>query len=206
MKSTAQSSQSPTVTSTVNSLAVSPRGTTCGAEAGPAATAEETVRWALAPSVEAKAGRADGQNAPAGEPIPVVDPGANGAPTSPVLSFPPLDLHPGPRTTLHALQEWEGYVVQVDRDELIARLVDLTAGSTHEEEEAVIPMAEISECDVAAVRVGSIFRWVIGYERSPSGTKKRVSQIVFRDLPRMTERDFREARCWARETMQAFRR
>ena len=88
----------------------------------------------------------------------------------------------------------------------MARLVDLTAGSTHEEEEAVIPLAEISEPDVANVRVGSIFRWVVGYERSPSGTKKRVSQIVFRDLPRMAERDFREARSWAHEMRRAFQR
>ena len=105
-----------------------------------------------------------------------------------------------------ALQEWEGYVVEMDGDELVVRLVDLTAGSTHEEEEAVIPLAEISECDADTVRVGSIFRWVVGYERSPSGTKKRVSQIVFRDLPRMTERDFGEGREWARETMRAFGR
>ena len=62
------------------------------------------------------------------------------------------------------------------------------------------------ERDAAAVGVGSIFRWVIGYELSPAGTKKRVSQIVFRDLPRMMERDFRESRSWARETIQAFKR
>ena len=49
----------------------------------------------------------------------------------------------------------------------------------------------------------SIFRWVIGYERSASGTKKRVSQIVFRDLPRLTRADVREGREWARETMQS---
>ena len=200
MKFTAQSNESPTV----NSLAVSARGTTFGSEAGPAATAEETVRWALAPSVEAKTGRANGQDAPTEMPIPLVDHAGNRADAAPVLSFPPQLSLPRPRATLHALQEWEGYVVEMDGDELVARLVDLTAGSTHEEEEAVIPLAEISECDLATVRVGSIFRWVIGYERSPSGTKKRVSQIVFRDLPRMTERDFREARSWARETLQAF--
>ena len=40
-------------------------------------------------------------------------------------------------------------------------------------------------------------RWVIGYERSASGTKRRVSQIVFRNLPRMTAADFEEGRKWA---------
>ena len=107
---------------------------------------------------------------------------------------------------LHVLQEWEGYVVEMGGDDLVARLVDLTAGSSHEDEEAVIPLAAISESDVAAVDVGSIFRWVIGYERSPAGTKKRVSRIVFRDRPRMEERDFQEGRRWARETIRAFNR
>ena len=51
--------------------------------------------------------------------------------------------------------------------------------------------------------VGSIFRWVIGYERTPEGTRKRVSQIVFRDLPRMTESDLRAGREWARKVAPA---
>ena len=113
---------------------------------------------------------------------------------------------PEPKAFLHVLQEWEGYVVEMRSDEFVARLVDLTAGSTHEEEEALIPWAAISQNDVASVDVGSIFRWVIGYERSAAGTRKRVSRIVFRDRPRMSQRDLREGRRWARETMRAFNR
>ncbi len=141
--------------------------------------ADEDVDLALAsPSVGTQGGP---QHAPADTPIPFSDRAGNEESAAQILSFPPQPAPAGPRATLHALQEWEGYVVEVKRDELVARLVDLTAGSTHEEEEAIIPLAEIAEPDT--VRVGSIFRWVIGYERSPSGTKKRVSQIVFRDLP-----------------------
>jgi len=36
-----------------------------------------------------------------------------------------------------------------------------------------------------------------------SGGKKRVSQIVFRDLPRRTQRDWEKAEAWA-EKMEAF--
>ncbi len=120
-------------------------------------------------------------------------------------SFPPRHASE-PRAALQVLQEWEGYVVEMRSDEFVARLVDLTAGSTHEEEEAVIPLATVSHGDVDTIAIGSIFRWVIGYERAEAGTKKLVSRIVFRDLPRMTERDFREARRWARETVRAFER
>ena len=205
MRFTAQSNESPTV----NSAAVPPRSASFGSEAGAAAlaaTTEETVHLALAPSAEAKAGRENGQDSTTVTPNSLVDRAGNHAGAARTLSFPPRLPPPRPSATLHALQEWEGYVVEMDDHEFVVRLVDLTAGSTHEEEEAVIPLAEISERDAATVRVGSIFRWVIGYERSPFGTKKRVSQIVFRDLPRMTERDFGEGRRWARETMRAFGR
>jgi len=114
-----------------------------------------------------------------------------------ILSFPPPPpVRPG--ATLHALQEWEGYVVEIEDDEFVARLIDLTAGRSYESEEATIPLSELSGDDASRMVLGSIFRWVIGYECSPEGTRKRVSQIVFRDLPRATEADVREGKEWAR--------
>ena len=125
---------------------------------------------------------------------------ANSADTSLLVSFPPPRVPEPPRTaTFHALQEWEGHVVELGDDEFVARLVDITAGRSHESEEAVIPMVEVSECDASRMVVGSIFRWVIGYERSVEGTRKRVSQIVFRDLPRTTMCDLQRGRSWARK-------
>ena len=56
--------------------------------------------------------------------------------------------------------------------------------------------------DFKRLRLGSIFRWVIGYERSASGTKQRVSRIVFRELPVVTEQDIAEAEERARKTAQ----
>ena len=103
----------------------------------------------------------------------------------------------------HALQEWEGYVLEHNEKEFTARLLDLTAGSM-QEDEAIIPLVEISEDDLNRLRPGSIFRWVIGYERSStSETKKRVSQIVFRDLPVMTEKDLSEGEEWAKKIAQS---
>jgi len=121
-----------------------------------------------------------------------------------IVRLPRLPTHRPPATTLHALQEWEGYVVEFDETEFTARLTDLTAGASHEGEEATIPRAELSDRDNARIREGSIFRWVIGYERSAAGTKKRVSHIVFRDLPAFTETDRRRGDAWAQEMMQSF--
>ena len=120
------------------------------------------------------------------------------------IDFPTPPESRAPTTTLHALQEWEGYVVDVGKTDFVARVIDLTVGAEHETEEATIPLAEISDRDTERIREGSIFRWVIGYERSVTGTKKRVSVIVFRDLPAITAADLRDAKAWAEDTARAF--
>lgn len=106
---------------------------------------------------------------------------------------------------LAILQEWEGYVLEVVGDQFVARLIDLTAGSSHEDEEAIIPLSEISHGDAAALQAGGIFRWIIGYERSPSGIEKCVSRIVFRRCRRMTDREYQKGQKWASETRRAFK-
>ena len=114
----------------------------------------------------------------------------------------PEDL---PRTvTFHARQEWEGHVVAINETDFTARLVDLTAGGVHEEEEADIPLEEISDSDAARLQVGSIFRWVIGFKRSALGQKERTSLIVFRDLPAMSRSDQQAGRAWAARIQAAF--
>ena len=126
----------------------------------------------------------------------------NAGDLSPVVNLPLP--HRAPMVSFHALQEWEGYVVEMCATDFVAHLTDLTAGASHEQEEATIPLTELSDHDAARMTTGSVFRWVIGYERSPAGTKKRVSQIVLRDLPAMTEADLRSGEEWARETIRAF--
>ncbi len=106
---------------------------------------------------------------------------------------------PQRRSVLVARQEWEGYVVEIKKNFLVARLTDLTAGSKYESEEATIPLNEIADSDKEKMTIGSIFRWVFGYELSPMGDKKQVSQIVFRDLPRMTKEDFAKGKEWAKK-------
>ena len=109
-----------------------------------------------------------------------------------------------PTASLVALQEWEGYVVHMGERNFTALLTDLTAGASSGDEEATIPLAEIAEDDAGRIRLGSVFRLVIGYERSPSGTKKRVSEIVFRDLRAVMQADRREGKKWARKVLRSF--
>ena len=109
-------------------------------------------------------------------------------------------LIPTARTaTFAAIQEWEGYVLAIKGDHLVANLIDITSGSTRANEEAEIPLVELSDNDVPKLKPGLIFRWVIGYQRYPSGQKMRTSQIVFRELPRWTAKDIRDLQSEAAE-------
>ena len=112
--------------------------------------------------------------------------------------------------SLTALQEWEGRVVAVDDDNFVALLIDVTAAeaSSHfgpdiEDEEAVIPLSEIDDADRERLREGSIFRWVIGYGHDLTGSRKRISNIVFRDLPAITVHDRALGEEWADRIIQS---
>lgn len=121
----------------------------------------------------------------------------HGVPRSAGVDILPPLVEPVPTASLHALQEWEGYVTHIGDDEFGAQLVDLTARDSVAGDDAVIPLNEISAEDRLRIEPGSIFRWVIGYERTVGGTRRRVSQIVLLDLPRITDRDLERGREWA---------
>ena len=167
---------------------------------------ETLVQRAIDSAFHHQANTASAANATTASTVPTeVAHGPNGGRLAQVRSLPPPYRHRAPVATLHPVQEWEGYVVDINDTHFTARLVDLSARLVHEEEEAIIPLTELSDNDVGRMRDGSIFRWVIGYERSSSGTKKRVSQIVFRDLPAMTPSDLRDGRTWARDIVRALK-
>lgn len=79
------------------------------------------------------------------------------------------------------LQQWEGVVVEILEDSFIVRLVDLT--NEMDDEEAEIPLDEVSAGDIELVAPGAIFYWHIGYYTSAGGQRTRTSDIRFRRLP-----------------------
>jgi len=107
-------------------------------------------------------------------------------------------------TTFSPLQEWEGYVREINPDSILADLVDVTANAKKITDQAEIPLEELSDTDRQKLMIGAVFRWSIGYQRTTSGTKMRVSNIVFRDLPRWTKKDIGEAKEEAAKLEQYF--
>ncbi|MDR6305950.1 hypothetical protein GGQ85_003677 [Nitrobacter vulgaris] len=111
------------------------------------------------------------------------------------LRKPPAPLS----ISLEPLQEWEGYVSTIAEGSFTARLVDKTKGNSVEDEEADFPIDDLTDEDRQLLVPGAVFRWVIGYQRTMSGTKRRVSQITFRRLPAWTRRELQHARSRAEE-------
>lgn len=110
-----------------------------------------------------------------------------------------------PAVSFYPLQEWEGHVIEVGDKTFKARLIDITAGERHDREEVELPIDDLTDDDREILAPGRVFRWAIGYQRSRAGSKKRVSQIVFRRLPQWTERELAEAKEEGRQLSAAIK-
>lgn len=112
---------------------------------------------------------------------------------TPIIDLPEFHtLVPRTRSFV-PLQEWEGHVIEIGADHFTARLTDVTVDASQADEEADFPLDELADEDRKILKVGAVFRWNIGYERSGAGSKRRVSQIVLRRLPQWTQRDLKKA-------------
>jgi hypothetical protein len=129
------------------------------------------------------------------------DPQHTGKPQDGVLPFSAVTIasvarvaRPGPSVTFQPLQEWEGYIYSIKDETFWARMVDITARESIEGEEAEFLISDLSDEDRTHLAIGAVIRWVIGYQRSAQGTKRRVSEVLFRRLPAHTPYDLAEAR------------
>ncbi|NEX17828.1 MAG: hypothetical protein C1943_14715 [Halochromatium sp.] len=108
-----------------------------------------------------------------------------------VLVSPQTKLRP--RSSFLPLQEWEGHVIDISERGFTARLVDMTREERVASEEADFDFDDVADPDRSLLREGAVFRWTIGYETAPGGSKKRVSQLVFRRLPKWTKKEIAQA-------------
>lgn len=110
--------------------------------------------------------------------------------SAPVIKFPDIITR---SNHMISLQKWQGYVIKVLNGFLLVRLIDLTQKGP--DEEAEIPIEEISEDDAELIKPGAIFYWNIGYLDSFTGQRTRFSVIRFQRLP-----------VWSKEELNAARR
>jgi hypothetical protein len=96
---------------------------------------------------------------------------------------------------------WEGVVIQVKEEGVIAKLSrryqDFPA------EEALIPWGEITPADQSIAKDGATFSWKVGYLEE-SGQRMTVSKIEFRRIPNFSAREQAAATAKAAEYAALF--
>lgn len=121
------------------------------------------------------------RNAPApgmNDPIDGSDTETDEAPK--VIDFPLFKPIPSPRfASFAALVEWEGVVTKIKPTKFSASLRRLDRDDGLDVV-AHFPIEELGDFERQNLRVGSVFRWAIGYARKPTGQKLRTSTIYFR--------------------------
>lgn len=89
-------------------------------------------------------------------------------------------------------QLWEGTVTEVRGETFVAVLSDKSRPDSPEEN-VEFESVELREDDLPLVAPGSVFYWMIGTERTPSGQVRNISNIEFSRLPVWTRGSIRAA-------------
>jgi hypothetical protein len=104
------------------------------------------------------------------------------------------------------LAEWHGQVTEVLEKSFAAQLIGCHgSGVLGEEEDAIIPIDEVRETDLALLESGAFFRLCISYEVSPQGNKRRYTEVVFRRLPAYRKEELAQAQTLGRELARGLR-
>jgi len=106
------------------------------------------------------------------------------------------------RSVFLPLQEWEGVVTRILDDSFTALMADLSDRERGLQDEAEFPLSDVESDANPLLKVGSIFRWSVGYV-VVDGTRHRSSRVVFRRLPGWTKRDIEAGKTYARELGKA---
>ncbi|TCM27782.1 hypothetical protein [Novosphingobium sp. ST904] len=83
------------------------------------------------------------------------------------------------KKSMNTLQEWEGYVSSITPDSFEAILADLTDRSRGQER-AVIPLSLLDGDEIEHLKLGAIFRMVIGLAITENGNRINDHVIYFR--------------------------
>lgn len=103
---------------------------------------------------------------------------------------PQLPKEPG--RTLQIKQLWEGTVTELRGKTFLALLKDKSQPD-NPAEQVEFESVELRDDDWALVAPGSIFYWMIGTERTPSGQVRNISNVEFSRLPLWTRSSLKSA-------------
>ena len=97
-----------------------------------------------------------------------------------IIEFPKYKrLDGSPSEYMWALKEWDGYVIDIESDHLVALLSALGSDGA-DTERLEYPLDALSTDDRSAIKIGSEFRLSCGYTRKRTGSIKQQIALYFR--------------------------
>ena len=81
------------------------------------------------------------------------------------------------------ISEWEGYVTAISDTTFFANLVNIKDESGLPDDEAEFQLLDLSESERMNLQIGSVVRWVVGFEKLANDMRQRVSRVHVRRLP-----------------------
>lgn len=117
----------------------------------------------------------------------------------------PVQLKDLPRRgAFYSIEEWEGVVLDVQRDSFAARLINRSHRGLADEE-GRFPMSQLtSPEDRGLIAPGSIFYFSVGYVESPAGQRRTSTFLRFRRLPAWTKGELQEISAEADRLAEVF--
>lgn len=110
-----------------------------------------------------------------------------------------------PPARSQVIAEWHGQVIAIEQSYFIAELKGtIGAGVAGALEEAQIPRDEVRQDDRDLLREGAFFRLCVNWE-FVNGSRRRVTDIVFRRMPAYRRDELEEARKAAVDLFHALR-
>jgi len=91
------------------------------------------------------------------------------------------------------MAEWEGYVNSIADGKFFVSLVNLKDPSGSTEEEAEFSLNDLTAFEQEEIEVGSVVRWVVGFEKLANDMRQRVSRVHIRRLPSYSESEIGNA-------------
>lgn len=107
-----------------------------------------------------------------------------------------------PSVSFDPIQEWEGYVKEINGDKFTADLIDLTDPNNKRLELGEFDINDISN-DPSLLKEGAVFRISIGYKIERSGSRTKNFQIIFRRLPAWSKTEIENSKKEAAELINS---
>ncbi len=128
------------------------------------------------------------------------------SPTFPITRLADIGSAPASRTEL--LAEWDGCVTGLPNEGYYFSATlkgKVGEGVQGEEEDASIPLDDVSEGDKDLLRLGNFFRLCVIHEVLPTGQPRRYTQVVFRRMPAYRRHDLEQSAERGREIARRLR-